>query len=62
MKRRRIYPGNDCSDEAYRNCSQCKGDFCDVCHKHDAPRGDCDECPGYRKTEKENNRPVKENA
>ena len=27
-------------------CRQCgRGNFCDVCHKHDAPRGECKKCP-----------------
>ena len=27
-------------------CDKCgHGNLCDVCHKHDQPRGDCDECP-----------------
>lgn len=21
------------------------GNFCDVCHEHEQPRGDCEECP-----------------
>lgn len=26
-----------------RGCAP--GEFCDVCHQHDEPRGDCSECP-----------------
>lgn len=38
------HKGN-CWDRAF-SCSKCgNGEFCDVCHKHDEPRGECSECP-----------------
>ena len=38
--------GNDWSEDAVYNCKKCgAGNLCDVCHKHDNPRGECDECP-----------------
>jgi hypothetical protein len=27
------------------SCAKCGGELCDVCHKHDEPRGECTECP-----------------
>lgn len=37
---------------ASRNCRVCRKELgmawltrCDVCHDHDTPRGECDECP-----------------
>ena len=29
------------------------GTLCDVCHLHEAPRGDCDECVGCQACEEE---------
>jgi hypothetical protein len=27
-------------------CKECGvGNYCDVCHLHDMPRGECEECP-----------------
>jgi hypothetical protein len=34
----------NCFLKAYE-CRACgKGNYCDVCHKHECPRGDCEEC------------------
>lgn len=34
----------NCFEKSY-NCHKCgKGELCDVCHKHEQPRGDCYEC------------------
>jgi hypothetical protein len=33
----------NCWDAPY-SCSKCGGELCDVCHKHDEPRGECSMC------------------
>ena len=34
----------NCWNKAYK-CKECgQGNLCDVCHLHDSPRGECDEC------------------
>ena len=34
----------NCWERTY-TCLHCgEGNLCDVCHKHDVPRGECDEC------------------
>jgi hypothetical protein len=34
----------NCYAKAYR-CKECgKGNLCDVCHEHECPRGECDDC------------------
>ena len=44
----------NCWDNAY-SCPGYKeglcieGELCDVCHDHDAPRGDCSQCPKCEK-------------
>ena len=35
--------GNCWSPEAI-DCEQCGGNPCDVCHAHEQPRGECEEC------------------
>lgn len=30
------------------------GEFCDVCHQHSSPRGQCEECLPCQECEKEN--------
>ncbi len=38
--------GNDWSEELVYSCPKCgEGNLCDVCHEHDLPRGECDQCP-----------------
>ncbi len=41
----------NCWERTYR-CAECGvGEFCDVCHEHDAPRGECHKCPPCRACE-----------
>lgn len=38
--------GGNCWDPSViYDCTECGGEFCDVCHKHDRPRGQCETCP-----------------
>ena len=37
--------GNCWDDAVVRSCRRCGTDStCDVCHRHDEPRGDCSDC------------------
>lgn len=39
-------PSGNCFEHAFK-CKKCGiGNFCDVCHEHENPRGACDECDG----------------
>lgn len=39
---------------ASRSCKQCGvGNLCDVCHKHDQPRGECEDCIECKACEQE---------
>ncbi len=40
------HSGNCVRDAVVYGCRKCgRGNFCDVCHDHDAPRGECRKCP-----------------
>ena len=44
LTRQHVRSGN-CSANVY-NCRACGTEtVCDVCHKHDEPRGECSVCP-----------------
>lgn len=44
---KKVHSGGNCIDNAViYSCRECrKGNLCDVCHKHDMPRGECKTCP-----------------
>jgi hypothetical protein len=51
--------GNCWSPDAIYDCSRCgSDDACDVCHKHDEPRGECSVCPPCAKCDAEAGAPV----
>lgn len=38
--------GNSWDEKVVYACKECGiGNLCDVCHRHEMPRGECDECP-----------------
>jgi hypothetical protein len=40
------HSGNCWNEAAVYGCRKCgKDELCDVCHLHDMPRGECDQCP-----------------
>lgn len=40
------HTGNCWVEEAAFGCRKCgRENMCDVCHLHDQPRGECEECP-----------------
>jgi len=44
----------NCWDNSYK-CKECgTGELCDVCHLHDSPKGECDECVKCELCDKEN--------
>ena len=50
-----IKSSGNCTDDAVTcSCRKCgKGNVCDVCHKHDEPRGSCSECPPCPKCDRD---------
>ena len=48
--------GNSWDPKIVYHCKECgEGVLCDVCHRHQMPRGSCEECP----PEKPNGPPAK---
>jgi len=45
--------GNCWTQSVVFGCKECGDAMCDVCHKHDEPRGDCLSCPGCPVCDKE---------
>jgi len=46
--------GNCWTPSVIYDCYKCGyNELCDVCHKHDAPRGSCPECPRCETCERE---------
>jgi hypothetical protein len=45
--------GNCWTPSAIYDCRRCGSDFCDVCHKHDEPRGLCSVCPPCKACDKD---------
>lgn len=42
--------GNCFQHSAVYECDECgHGVMCDVCHRHDEPRGECEDCPSCPK-------------
>ena len=38
--------GNSWDPGVVYQCRECGvGNLCDVCHRHEQPRGECDQCP-----------------
>jgi hypothetical protein len=58
MRQLKLFPRHNHSGNCWQKAYECKkgcgkGNLCDVCHMHDNPRGECDECPPCEACEKE---------
>lgn len=50
--------GNCWDPKRIHDCKRCGGELCDVCHKHDEPRGSCSVCPPCPKCDEDVKEPA----